>query len=134
MDTLSILLMLGFCSWIKGFQDQITWLRIFLSFKFSVSCFTSSGVLLLSCHSNQRIYDFDNDFLGPLHIRKNKITKKKKKKKMAGKTFHSTTLKTMVRANVDDNSDPDENLFLFVFFNWNSLLSSHYKARSYKKK
>ena len=42
---------------------------------------------------------------------------KKKKKKMAGKTFRSTTLKTMVRANVDDNSDPDENLFLFVFFN-----------------
>ena len=53
---------------------------------------------------------------------------------MAGKTFRSTTLKTMVRANVDDNSDPDENLFLFVFFNWDSLLSSHYKARSYKKK
>ena len=116
MDTLSVLLMLGFCSWIKGFQDQITWLRIFLSFKFSVSCFTSSGVLLLSCHSNQRIYDFDNDFLGPLHIRKNKITEKAKKKKKAGQTFHSTTLKTMVHPNVDDNSDPDENLFLFVFF------------------
>ena len=134
MDTLSILLMLGFCSWIKGFQDQITWLRIFLSFKFSVSCFTSSGVLLLSCHSNQRIYDFDNDFLGPLHIRKNKITEKAKKKKWLAKHFTVQHWRLWYIQMLMTIVIQMKTCFCLFFFNWNSLLSSHYKARSYKKK
>ena len=31
---------------------------------------------------------------------------------MTGKTFHSTTLKAMVRANVDEDSDTDDELYL----------------------
>ena len=32
------------------------------------------------------------------------------------RSLHSTTLKTKVCANVDDDSDPDDNLFLFFCF------------------
>ena len=63
------------------------------------------------CHSNQRKYDFDNNFLGPSHTRKKKITGKAKKE-MAGKTFHSATLKATACANVDEDSDTDNKLHL----------------------
>ena len=78
---------------------------------FVVSCFTSNGALLLSCHSNQRKCDFDNDFLGPSCIRKKKITGKAKKE-MAGKTSCRTTLKAMARANIDEDGDTDDEFYL----------------------